>query len=301
METQAQAKPTLEALATPVPKMDLGKAPPATEVKAEEKPPEEPKPISREYQILANREKALQKERDKIKAEKAAIAAERAQAQAELAKAKELEARYTVKPKNAREALERYGFSYKDATEYELNDGNPTPEILARQAVQTIEEFKQQQEAQRQADAARAAEAAQGQTAAILSEFEESCGEYVIENKASYELTNVFNGKLFDAKKLVYNVIAEHFQSTGKVLTIKEGADLVEKFCEELGEQYQASSKAKSKQSPVLEPKAAESAAAPKQEPKTLSNRQTASTTPTLAPSPKFEQDRMRRALAALG
>lgn len=261
-------------------------SPANTEVAPEAPKAEEaPKAVSKEYQLLLNREKALQRAREQLKAEKDAIEAEKQ-------RVKELEDKYGKKPKSPREALERYGWSYKDATDWELNEGNPTPEAIARQAVSAVEELRREQEAQARRAAEDAAKAAQAQQEAIINDFKQAISDYIDQEADSCEMI-----KLFDAKNLVYDTVEAYFSEHGKVLSIKEAAALVEKYFEDRSEQYLSSKRYQAKQ-PKKEP--AQQVGTPKQEPRTLSNAIASSSTPTML-QPHVEADRIKRALAALG
>jgi hypothetical protein len=255
---------------------------------APEAPKEEPKPISREFQVLARKEQALQREREKLKAELQSFEAEKA-------RIADLEKRYGQKPKSPLEALERYGFTYKDATDFELNDNQPTAEHLARQAIERANQLEKSFE-EREADRVKkAAEEQQTAYQAYLEEFKGAISEFVTKNSDDFELT-----KLFNAEPLIYNTIESYFAEHKKVLSIKEAADLVEKHCEELMEGYRASKKFKTHTAP----KPADKASPKDQEPqsrRTMNNDQFTSSTPTLVSSPKVEEDRIKRALAALG
>jgi len=272
-------------------------APPADGAQAEA-----PKPsASKSFAAAARRERAVQRQREEISSARAAVAAEKAAVDA---KARELEAKYGGKPGNPLEALKRYGWSYKDATEFALNDSQPTAEQIARAAVSEVESLKAQR--QSDVDAAKLAQqqAAERDAQEATQEFQEEIASFVKEKPQDYELINLHN-----AEATVYAVIEAHFEKTkaaGKprVLSIKEGADLVERYLEKQAERILGTSKIKARLSPPGDPKQPQGQAQAQQR-RTLSNGMTPST-PALASLPSSsaeqtpEQRAMARAIAAL-
>jgi hypothetical protein len=256
-------------------------------------PPAKPEAIAPQFSVLARKEAALQRKREELKAERAALDAEKAEAQA-------LKERYGTKPKSPREALERYGFDYKAATEYELSDGVPTPEGVARATVaEEIAAFRKEQEELQQKQLQDQLAAQQAQAEETLSAFKEEIGLFVKGKPTEYELISIFN-----AENLIYDTVEEYFHKHKKALSIKEAADLVEKYCGEQAELYEKSARYKAKHGQAdPAPKPGEgkpniTATREAAQRRTLSNDLTTST-PSLV-SPRVEADRMSRALAAL-
>lgn len=246
--------------------------------------------VSRSFAALAKKEKMIVREREAMKAERAAIAAEKV-------RIAEIEAKYSTKPASPREALERYGYDYKTATEFELNDGSPTPEFIARQARDEVQKLREEQAADRQRFAEEAKQAAEQEKAAVIQEFRTEIHAFVDEKPDDYELIK-FNG----AQDVVYNVINEHYENTGKLLSITEGANIVEKHLEGMLEKIQQTKKFTAKIRPGTPDKPETGfSRQPDAKPQTRTLDSTLSaTTPSLMKSAQGEADRMKRALAAL-
>ncbi len=259
---------------------------------AEGTPEVAPKPqdnVSRHFAALAQKEKRLVREKQALAAEKAALVTERA-------KIAELEAKYGQRPASPREALERYGYDYKTATEFELNDGAPTAEFLARQAQAEVQKLREEQAARDQRGAQEAAQRAEQEKAEVIEEFRGEIQSFVADKAEDFELI-----KFHEAYDVVFHTIEEHYSRTGKLLSIPEGANIVEKYLEKKMSELQTTKKfAKTRQGdpPAPESGFSRQTEIPAQR-RTLDNTVTAST-PTLVKSSRVEDDRMKRALAAL-
>lgn len=257
-----------------------GAAPPAQQNEA----------ISRHFSALAKKERALVKQHEALKAERAAIEAEKA-------RVAEIEAKYGTRPANPREALARYGFDYKTATEFELNDGASTAEFLARQAQEEIKKLREETTDKEKRQAEELAQRAEAEKTEVIKEFQGEIQGFVDDKPDDYELI-----RFHDAYQVVYLTIAQHYEKTGKLLSIPEGANIVEKYLEKKMDDFSKSSKklAKTRQG---DPPAPESGFSRQPEVtaqrRTLDNTVTAST-PTLMKSSHVENDRIKRALAAL-
>lgn len=286
-----QAAQILPEAQTPAPE---GQAP---EAQAQETPRQDP--ASKAFLALAKREKALQRERMAIRAEKDEIAKIRA----EMAALRQETETLKAKPKSPREALERYGFSYKDATDYELNDGQPTAEQIARMAQEDVKRLREEKEDERKRSAEEKQRLAKEQEEAVVEEFKGEISDFVKEHAEDYELIG-----LHDAQNLVYDVTEAHFIKTQRVLSIKEAADLVEKWLEEQAERTFKAKKFTAKGQPAPSGERSPLEGSPKaglQGEKATAQRRTldnsvSSTTPTLVSSSSIESERMKRALAAL-
>ncbi len=272
--------------ATPAPSTPEGTPNPEAPAPAATPKPDES--LARHFAALSKKEKTLFREREALKAERAAITAERA-------KIAELEAKYGAKPGSPREALERYGFNYRDATEYELNDGQPTAEQIARAAQAEVKAIRDEQAKRAETEAQEAKARAEADKAEVVEDFRTSIREFVTDKADDYELI-----KFHEAYDVVYMTIEEHFNRTGKLLSVPEGANLVEKYLEKRMDDLRSTKKfAKTRQGEPPEPQSGTSRQPEPAPRRTLDNTVTSST-PTLIKSPRVEDDRMKRALAAL-
>lgn len=245
--------------------------------------------IARQFAALSKKEKALFREREALKAEKAALVADRA-------RVAEIEARYGTKPKTPREALERYGYDYKQATEFELNDGSPTAEFLARQAQEDVAKLRQEQADRDKKAAEDATKQAEDAKAEVITEFQDEIRSFIDDKAEEYELI-----KFHDASGVVFSTVEEHYSKTGKLLSIPEAANMVEKYLEKRLDDLQNVKKfAKRRQAEPQPPEPSGQSRQPDTaQRRTLDNTVTSSM-PTLVRSPRVEDDRMARALAAL-
>lgn len=253
--------------------------------------PEKPTKIDPRFSALARKEAQLFREREAMKAQKAAL--EEAHRQVVAFE----EARQTAKT-NPLAALDALGLSYEEITQHLLNGNTPTPAAEVAAVRQELEQLRaEQREAQERAEKAAQDRLAQEQ-AQIIESFRASAIEHVATNADRYELTTVNN-----AAHLVPQVIEEHFAKTKQLLTVAQGAELVEKHFERLADQVAKTRKfqarnASTNTAPTTAP-AAPAATAPAPAARTLSNAMTASATAT-APKFRTDEDRIRAALARL-
>lgn len=257
----------------------------AAPVTPEVAPPEPPRERSSErFAALARKEAEVYRKQQAVRQQQAEIAR-----QAEEVKAfQDLRRQAALNPV---EALKALGLSYEQITEYMMNDNKPTPSLEVVSLRQEIEDFKKQQQAERDAARRQAESMAAKEQQQIIEQFREEVTDYVKQHSETYELT-----ALYSADNLVYQVIEEAFNQSGKVLAIPEAAKMVEEHLEELAQQAQRTKKFAAKQS-VASPQAV-AANAPKPGP-TLSN--SLSAVATASPQrPRTEAERVAAALARL-
>lgn len=197
------------------------------------------------------------------------------------------------------EALKKRGKSYEDLTRAALNDGRFDPETEVRTVKQEIDRLRQEQAEREKRNEEIQRTAQQQLEQETIERFKESITDTVEQHKDKYELIH-----LFERSDLVFDVVEEHYERTKaqgkpKVLSIHEACDLVEKFIEE--EIERTASTSKKFQSKYVQNKPVDT----KQQPKsstTINNsmQPTTSAAPSLL-SANQENDRIRRALAALG
>lgn len=240
---------------------------------------EAPKPPGGDrFAALAKKERALQAQMQQLKA------AQAKQAEYESARAQAAS--------NPIKALESLGLSYEQITQFMLNGNKVTPELELKGVKDEIAAFKAEQ-LKREEDAKTAQEKrAKAEYQATLSEFNQEVADFISTNAETYELTSLFEGQA-----IVSATIEQHFAQTKKILSIKEASELVEKYFEDQVNVAQKAKKFQAKQQPKEEsqPRREQSSktAAP-----TISNELTSSA-PSMLPA-KTEQDRLRRAMAAL-
>lgn len=200
------------------------------------------------------------------------------------------------------EAIKKRGYSYEDLTKAALNDGKFDPEVEVRGVKSELQKFKEEQVEKEKRAKEEALEAQKRQEEQTVNTFKSNIKATIEKNKEKYELTS-----LYEADGMVFETIEEHFRQTTaegspKVLSIDEACELVEKYLE--SELDRAASTSKKFQSKYQAIKAKEDAAAQKQSSgkttTTLTNESSLSAAPSLL-STATENDRIKRALAALG
>jgi uncharacterized membrane-anchored protein YhcB (DUF1043 family) len=299
------ASPAAAVVAVPPvdPKAALPKAAePATPPPTKAEPPKEAPGVA--FARLAKAERArVEKEqafKREMESERAKLASERAEIQKALDEAKairEAEAKAKSDPVGYLEKL--YGADwYEKFTEMKLAGGKTHPDLAVRAVKEEVEgqiaALRREQEEARKREAEERQKAAdaektriEAERAEVLQRFRAETAEFVKAHAEDYELTN-----LYEQHDLVAEVIEAHFAETKRVLSQKEAADLVEKHLEEQVEKAAKAKKLASKFAPP--PKAEEP---PKPAP-TLSNG--AAAAPSFLGSPKTEEERLARAMAAM-
>ena len=254
--------------------------------------PEVPKErVSDRFAFLAKKEQAVVRQRQELKAQLEAME----QQKAEIAKLRqEIEGGRSKKESyrtNPLALLEEHGLSYKELTDYILNNNTVSTESQIKALQEKLESVERQREQDRQEAAERAKRTAEQREQAVITEFKNEIGSFLKRETDKYELTN-----LYDSSDLVYDTVEEYFAKTNKVLSIPEACDLVEAYLEKQVEKSLATKKLSTKVSRPQEPTASPQ---PAQQRKTLTNSNYTASTPSLV-SPRVENDRMSRALAAL-
>ena len=232
---------------------------------AESTPTQPPESVSKQFAMLTQREKQLQRQREEIAKEKAELDAKLAEWKAA-----------QPKPKTPLESLE----------------GEVTPDMLAKATKAEIEYMRKQWEEQQRAAQEAAKKQAEEQAARSIQAFKDEISEFVKGKPDDYELIALNN-----AQESVYHTVEQYYGKTGKVLSIKEASDLVEKQLEDELKALLAKSK-KLKPTPPPSAEAVES-----KEPalkRTLNNGMTPQT-PTFVHKSSVQDDAFQRALKALG
>ena len=126
-------------------------------------------------------------------------------------------------------ALEEAGLGYDKLTELALNDGKLTPDMQINAMREEIErDYKRKFEDLEERLQAKEEAEAEEYYNNIQENFQHEIGNFVRENGEDYELIAAS-----EADSLVYDVIEEHYNETGRILDLKEAADAVESYLEE--------------------------------------------------------------------
>lgn len=247
---------------------------PASPVKEAPKPPGGDR-----FAALAKKERALQKQMSEIKAAQA--------------KMSDWEKARTEATTNPIKALEMLGLSYEQITQFMLNGNKVTPELEIQAVKKQIADMKVEQENKVKAELEASQNKAKAEYQRTLSEFNQEVGDFVKQHSGDYELTAMYQGEA-----IISATIEQHYTNTKKILSIKDAADLVEKYFEDQVAAAQKTKKFQAKQTPKEEKGQPKRESVSKQSTPTISNELTSSA-PSLLPA-KTEQDRINRAMAAL-
>ena len=143
----------------------------------------------------------------------------------------ELPIEYRLK-KDPLRALEDIGLSYDKLTELALNDGKLTPEMQMRLMREELEggyKKKFEELENRLLEKERSDE--QRRYDDIQRGFQNEIEDFVESNPDRYELIQAN-----EANDIIYDVIEEHYNDTGRILDIEEAAEAVENYLEEEAE-----------------------------------------------------------------
>lgn len=261
-------------------------------------PPVQDDKVSPKLQVLVQREKqALERERI-AKQKEAEFEARMKEFEPRESKIAEFER--VKKEGDYNKALELLGIPYQDLTSAMLNDGRITPEIQVKKVEERLDSYlKSQEEAEKQKAESSKREAA-AREEQVTTSFKTEIKSFLDSEPQKYELI-----KFEQLEDFVYDTIDEHYNRTidpvtgvGKILTIQEAADKIEQALEKKDEDRRKLSKLKINQSPpVIEKVVQQSNFTPRQQPKTLTNQQTAVPSAPRT-KPLTDEERVQKAIA---
>jgi len=251
------------------------------------------------FAFLAKKEAALVRQRQELKAQMEALNSQKSELDKLRQEIESVKGRRSSYKTNPLAALEDAGLSYKELTDYILNNEKITPEqklaALEEKFESKIEALERQREQERLMAEQRAEQERAAREAATIEQFKGEISNYIQSNKDTFELTN-----LYDSSDLVYDTVEAYYEKTQKVLSIPEACELVEKYLEKQVEKSLQTKKLSSRvprpDTQKAEPVQKSADPSPR---RSLNNQTYTSSTPTMV-SPKVESDRMARALAAL-
>lgn len=135
----------------------------------------------------------------------------------------------TLLRKDPLRALEDIGLGYDKLTELALNDGKLTPEMQLKSMREDIEgDYKKKFEELETRLNEKEEKEQEDYYNQVQDNFLGEIGDFINQSDETYELIQASN-----SNELVYDVIEEHYNETGRVLDIKEAADAVEGYLEE--------------------------------------------------------------------
>lgn len=249
-----------------------------------EQPKEQPKELlSTQFAALAKKEKAaLNRQRE--------AEAKLKEAEEKLKVYEQFENKKKAAKTNPLEFLSEAGLTYDEITEFMLNGGarhRDKTEVLEEKFNEFVESKKREEQERIEKEKA----ALKAQEEKVIAEFKKSVNKFLTDNTDKFELINLYN-----AQELVISTIETHFENKQEILSNEVAAQLVEEHLEEEIKKLANSKKFSGKLTVSSDQKQ------PQQQKNsvTLPSSQPTSNVPSML-SAKTEEERLRRALAALG
>lgn len=237
--------------------------------------------------ILAKREKALQKQREELAKTKQEI---------EL-KLQEVNRFNSVK-QNARQnplkILEEAGLTYDELTQFVLNGNKPTPEMESQSVKTEIQKLREEFESKEKLRAEQEQKIQEQREQEAIETFKGNIQSFITQKPDDFELCNMFPESI----DLIYNTIEAYFAETNKVMSTEEAAKLVESHYEDEVARVYKAKKVQSKYSPQTKVETEKQDGFQPSSSKTITNTMSQTVSGL---SNVTEQDRIKRALAALG
>tara|TARA_R110002167_G_scaffold218671_2_gene423328 strand:- start:1342 stop:2205 length:864 start_codon:yes stop_codon:yes gene_type:complete len=192
--------------------------------------PKESEDFSRKFAALSRKEKAI-RSRESEYEKKLAELEEKLKASDEKPKEVEVPLERRLRS-NPLKALEELGLPYDKLTELALNDGQLTSDMQMKLMREELEnDYKSKFEALEERLSEKDKVEEQKRYDNVQKNFIDEIGSFVEKNKEEYEFISVNK-----ADNVVYDVIEEHYNETGRILEVKEAADAVESYLEEEAE-----------------------------------------------------------------
>ena len=133
---------------------------------------------------------------------------------------------------NPLKALEELGLDYDKLTELALNDGRLTPDMQMKLMREELEnDYKDKFNSLEERLNAKEKMEEEAKYDAVKQGFVGEINSFINENKSDFEYV-AHN----DATDVVYDVIEEHYNETGRILDIKDAVEAVESYLEEEAE-----------------------------------------------------------------
>ena len=133
---------------------------------------------------------------------------------------------------NPLKALEELGLDYDKLTELALNDGRLTPDMQMKLMREELEnDYKEKFNSLEERINAKEKMEEEAKYDAVKQGFVGEIESFINENQSDFEYV-AHN----EATDVVYDVIEEHYNETGRILDIKEAVEAVESYLEEEAE-----------------------------------------------------------------
>lgn len=202
----------------------------------EAQPPEPQKPavderLAKQFAALSRKEKQIKQQEAQFKLQQQTLQQERDTARADNERLKQEFDGYrsSIKSSPLQKLREEHGYDFETLTKMQLNDENPTSEMLLDRKANDLEtKLTAKIEALEKALAEKEQKVEQEQMDRALNQVKRNITEHLGANPDKYELTTL-NGQEHE----VFNVIEVMYETHGKLLSVEEAADYVEKYLED--------------------------------------------------------------------
>ena len=207
----------------------------AEQVEQADKPVEPVKPavdekLSAKFAALSRKEKQLKQQESQWRQQQQSLSQQMSELKSENEKMKREYEEYRKNIKTSPlQAMEKEGYSFEQLTEMQMNNQNPTPEMLIKQMRSELESgYKSELEALKQQIASEKQQQQEAAETQTVTHYKSQINEQVASNPDKYELIS-----LNEASDLVFQVATEFYESEGRILSAEEAADFTEKYLEE--------------------------------------------------------------------
>lgn len=179
--------------------------------------------LSRKEKMIKQREAQVSQQQKQFEQQLAEIKAENERLK------KEFDSYRTGMKQSPLKKLREEGLTFEQLTEMQLNDENPTPEMLIKRTREELETgYKSELEALKRQLAEEKQKAEKDAEERVVTSYKKQINDHISANTDKYELIS-----LNEAHGLVFDVVEEYYQNEGKILSVDEAADYVEKYLED--------------------------------------------------------------------
>lgn len=181
--------------------------------------------LSSKFAALSRKEKAIKLQELQFRQNQQAMQQQLAEIKSENERIKkEFESYRTGVKQTPLQKLQEEGVSFDDLTTMQMNDQNPTPEMLIKRVRQELETgYQSQFDALKKQLAEEKQKTEQELESRTVTQYKQQIKQHAEANDDKYELVNL-HGKHEDA----YEVIEEIYKTEDRILTIDEALDYVE-------------------------------------------------------------------------
>jgi hypothetical protein len=226
--------------------------------------------VAAKFAALSRKEKAIKAQEQALKQRETELMnrLKEKEAEAEKYRTEHENYRNSIKASPLQKLQEDYGLTFEDLTKMELNDRNPTPEMLIKKSQTEVEsKLTAKIEALEKALAEKEEKALQEQEDRTVKTYKKQIADMVTTDTDRYELINV-NYDAQSAADEIYEIIElKYKESEGEViLSTDEAADYLENYLLNLAKKNLNAKKLAAQSAPKPQP------TSEKQESVTLSN-----------------------------